>query len=154
MKLVKANDTHLTELMGWFEDEAQLVMWSGPGFRYPYDVVTFKQDLKLTTLPSFSLLSPQGALLAFGQYYLRENRCHLGRLVVNPANRGQGIAATLIANLAAKGKKELKVNSCSLFVFSDNISAIRAYQKLGFVKTQYPTDMPLAGCIYMVSDLG
>ncbi|MGY8898865.1 MAG: GNAT family N-acetyltransferase [Paraglaciecola sp.] len=85
MKLVKANDTHLTELMGWFEDEAQLVMWSGPGFRYPYDVVTFKQDLKLTTLPSFSLLSPQGALLAFGQYYLRENRCHLGRLVVNPA---------------------------------------------------------------------
>jgi ribosomal protein S18 acetylase RimI-like enzyme len=152
MKLVKANDTHLAELMGWFEDEAQLVMWSGPGFRYPYDLVTFKQDLKLTSLPSFSLLSPQGALLAFGQYYLRENRCHLGRLVVNPAHRGQGIAATLIANLAASGKKELKVNSCSLFVFSDNISAISAYQKLGFVKNQYPTDMPLAGCIYMVSD--
>lgn len=151
MKLVKANDTQLTELMGWFEDEAQLVMWSGPGFRYPYDLVTFKQDLKLTSLPSFSLLSPQGALLAFGQYYLRENRCHLGRLVVNPAHRGQGIAATLIANLAFRGKKELKVNSCSLFVFSDNISAISAYQKLGFVKNQYPTDMPLAGCIYMVS---
>ncbi|MGY8898864.1 MAG: GNAT family N-acetyltransferase [Paraglaciecola sp.] len=83
---------------------------------------------------------------------MRENRCHLGRLVVNPAHRGQGIAATLIANLAVKGKKELKVTSCSLFVFSDNISAISAYQKLGFVKTQYPTDMPLADCIYMVSD--
>ncbi|QHJ10895.1 hypothetical protein FX988_01117 [Paraglaciecola mesophila] len=154
MKLVKSSDIHLIELMSWFEDEAQIVMWSGSGFCYPYDLGTFKQNLKLTSLPSFSLVSPQGALQAFGQYYLREQRCHLCRLVVNPANRGLGIVATLIANLAARGKEEFKVNSCSLFVFNDNISAIRAYQKLGFVQTQYPTDMPLAGCTYMVSYIG
>lgn len=154
MKLIEPSDAHLVELMSWFKDETQLATWSGPGFRYPFDSVTFKEDLKLTSLPSFSLVSQQSELLAFGQYYLREKRCHLGRLVVNPSKRGQGIVATLVARLAVKGKGHLKVKTCSLFVFVDNTHAIRAYQKLGFEQSKYPTNMPLAGCIYMVSDLG
>ena len=92
--------------------------------------------------------------MAFGQYYLREKRCHLGRLVVNPSKRGQGIVATLVARLAVKGKDHLKVKTCSLFVFEDNTHAIRAYHKLGFEQSKYPTNMPLTGCSYMVSDLG
>jgi ribosomal protein S18 acetylase RimI-like enzyme len=154
MKLVELSDIHLPQLMSWFENKAQLATWSGPNFRYPFTESTFKEDLNLTTHPSYSLLSRQGELLAFGQYYLRENRCHLGRLVVNPSKRVQGIVATLIAKLAAKGKEHLKVKTCSLFVFEDNTHAIRAYQRLGFKQSQYPFDMPLAGCIYMVSDLG
>lgn len=153
MKLAEVSDVHLVQLMSWFENEAQLTMWSGPNFRYPFTESTFKKDLKLSTLSSYSLLSPQGELLAFGQYYLREKRCHLGRLVVNPVKRGQGIVATLIAKLTVKGKEHLQVNTCSLFVFEDNSNAIHAYQRLGFKQSEYPTDMPLIDCIYMVSDL-
>lgn len=144
------SDEHIREIMTWFAGEEQLKIWSGPNFRYPFDFSSFKSDLKLTSLQSFSLLSAQSDLLAFGQYYLRAGKCHLGRLVVNPEFRGQGLIAELINSLSTAGKKELQVNACSLFVFSHNTIAIKAYGELGFCAETYPEDMPLENCIYLV----
>lgn len=70
--------------MSWFSTEEELSIWSGPGFRYPFDLSSFKEDLKLDSLKSFSFVSHERKLLAFGQYYPRLGKCHLGRLVVNP----------------------------------------------------------------------
>ena len=89
-----------------------------------FDLNSFKSDLKLDSLKSFSLVSVEGNLLAFGQYYLRLDKCHLGRLIVNPNFRGQGIASHLIQKLGVLGKTELKTDSCSLFVLGHNKSAI------------------------------
>ena len=58
--------------MKWFSCEREIRQWAGPEFRYP-------------------LLNRQGLLIGFGQYYLRLERCHLSRLVINPDSRGQGI---------------------------------------------------------------
>lgn len=148
--LSNPSDGHLTQIMTWFANEAQLKIWSGPNFRYPFDFESFKSDLNLTSLNSFSLLSQQADLLAFGQYYLRAGKCHLGRLVVNPAFRGQAIVAELINGLSMAGKKELQVNACSLFVYNHNTSAVKAYEKLGFCVATYLEDMPLENCVYMV----
>tara|TARA_R110001632_G_scaffold143468_2_gene259519 strand:+ start:49516 stop:49977 length:462 start_codon:yes stop_codon:yes gene_type:complete len=150
MDLIAPSDKHIRQLMTWFEDEAQLAIWSGPDFRYPFDLSSFKYDLKLTSLQSFSGLSAQRELLAFGQYYLREGKCHLGRLVVNPEFRGQGFIAELIEKLSAVGRQELAVNACSLFVYNHNTSAITAYEKLGFVIENYPVEIPLDNFLYMV----
>ena len=88
-------------------------------------------------------------MLGFGQYYLREGRCHLGRLVIAPSERGKGLAKVLINLLGEQGKQQLNCDSLSLFVYSHNTLAKIAYEKLGFIQTQYPSDMPLDGCIYM-----
>ncbi|MGB0495041.1 MAG: GNAT family N-acetyltransferase, partial [Kangiellaceae bacterium] len=94
--------------------------------------------------------SNDGNLLAFGQYYLRLGRCHLGRLVVNPELRGQGIAYHLINQLSEIGMSDLNTNSCSLFVFERNKNAIQAYAKLGFSVADYPEKMIMENCLYMV----
>ena len=137
--------------MTWFANEEQLKIWSGPNFRYPFYFTSFKDDLNLTSLNSFSLLCAQSNLLAFGQYYLRAGKCHLGRLVVNPAFRGQAIVTDLINRLSMAGKNKLQVNACSLFVFSHNTRAIKAYERLGFCVEAYPEDMVLEKCLYMVN---
>jgi len=149
-RLTHPLDEHYSELMSWFSTEEELNLWSGPNFTYPFDLTTFKRDLKGETLKSYSLITHEGDFLAFGQYYLRLERCHLGRLVVNPHFRGQGIAAYLIDKLSDLGKSALNTNSCSLFVLAQNVSAIKAYTKLGFTRVEYPQTMPLANCLYMV----
>lgn len=150
MRLTQPSDEHFIQLMSWFSSEDELSNWSGPNFRYPFDLSSFKSDLNLNILKSFSLISSERALLAFGQYYLRLGKCHLGRLVVNPSLRGQGIASHLISQLSVLGKSDLSTESCSLFVLGHNESAIQAYTKLGFSMADYPEKMPLENCFYMV----
>ena len=150
MKLTTPTDQQLVELMSWFASEEELTVWSGPNFSYPFDLKSFKRDLKLNTLSSFSMVSSEGDLLAFGQYYLRLGKCHLGRLVVNPRFRGKGIIARLINQLIALGKSELSTQSCSLFVLAHTKSAINAYAKLGFCIVDYPEKIALENCLYMV----
>jgi ribosomal protein S18 acetylase RimI-like enzyme len=150
MHLIQPSNDHLIEVMSWFPTEQALSLWSGPNFRFPLNLDTFKQDLKLETLASFALVSNEGDLLAFGQYYLRLEKCHLGRLVVNPDLRGQGISTHLIQQLMAKGKANLNTDTCSLFVLEHNKSAINAYTKLGFSFAIYPEEITLENCLYMI----
>jgi ribosomal protein S18 acetylase RimI-like enzyme len=150
MQLIQPLESHLLEMMNWFLTEKELMDWSGPNFRYPFNKSSFIEDIKLDTLNSFSLVSKKSELLAFGQYYQRLNRCHLGRLVVNPEYRGQGIAFELMRRICEVGLKELKVEECSLFVLSHNESAIKAYTKFGFRLDNYPDEISIKNCLYMV----
>ena len=150
MRLVRTTEEQLFELMKWFSSEGDLKKWSGPGFRYPYTLASFVEDIKSDSIQSFSLVDEHQYLFAFGQYYRRLERCHLGRLVVNPQARGKGIIATLIKQLSEKGMKELQVSGCSLFVLADNHPAVRAYQKYGFTLADYPKPLMLDNCLYMI----
>jgi len=150
MKLLIPIEKHLLAMMDWFSSEDELLDWSGPHFRYPYNVSSFVEDLNINQLNSFSLISSKSEFLAFGQYYQRLGKCHLGRLIVNPQYRGKGFACVLIQQLSELGMKELEVKKCSLFVLAHNKSAIRAYEKYGFSFAHYPDEIPLEHCLYMV----
>ncbi len=150
MQLIQPLDVHLLEMMTWFPSEDKLVIWSGPNFRYPFNSKSFIEDLNIKKLNSFCLVSNKHDLLAFGQYYQRLGRCHLGRLVVSPKFRGRGVASVLMQHLSELGLKALNVKECSLFVFSHNQNAIKAYEKFGFKFSEYPDEMPLENCLYMV----
>ena len=150
MQLILPLESQLVEMMSWFSSEQELTDWSGPNFRYPYDISTFVEDLKLSELSSFALVSNASDFLAFGQYYQRLGKCHLGRLIVNPKFRGQGIASELMRHICDVGLEELEVKECSLFVLAHNVNAIKAYEKFGFSFVEYPDEMPLENCLYMV----
>ena len=153
MTLTSPSQAHILELMSWFSDADALLQWAGPGFRFPFDLTSFQEDLKANPDTAFALVSPTGELLGFGQYYQRLDKCHLGRLVINPAHRGQGLACELIQGISEVGSQALAVKQCSLFVLAHNQAAIRAYQKAGFILTDYPEPLPLANCLYMVSSM-
>ncbi len=149
-RLLPVSKTDIRPMMGWFEDKQALLQWSGPDFAYPFTEASFYRDLKLQKCASYGLISDVGELVAFGQFYRRLNRCHLGRLVVSPVFRGQGVAQQLIESLTAIGCDQLGVNQVSLFVLSNNSAAISAYEKAGFEITPYPEQMPLDDCFYMI----
>jgi hypothetical protein len=42
MRLTQPSDENFIELMSWFSNEDELSIWSGPNFRYPFDLSSFK----------------------------------------------------------------------------------------------------------------
>ena len=46
MDLIQASEAHLKELMTWFATAAACTRWGGPGFRFPYDETSFREDLQ------------------------------------------------------------------------------------------------------------
>jgi ribosomal protein S18 acetylase RimI-like enzyme len=148
--LQQFDHARLAALMGWFPTADACRVWGGLQFRFPYTLESFRDDAKLDSLPSWMLVEA-GEMVAFGQYYLRIGRCHLGRLAVAPPLRGRGIGAKLVRELSRRGTVELGVDECSLFVLPGNERAQRLYARLGFEVDRYPDQSPIyAGCIYMV----
>jgi ribosomal protein S18 acetylase RimI-like enzyme len=141
----------LPELMSWFSDQESCQVWGGPEFRFPFTEASFRDDAKLDSLPSWALIGDDGMLAGFGQCYFRAGRCHVGRLAISPALRGQGFGSTLVRELCSWGRAEFGVESCSLFVMPSNVQARRLYERLGFAQVPYPEPSPeLQGIIYMV----
>ena len=144
----------LPELMSWFPDALSCGVWAGPQFRFPFSEATFREDSRIGHLSSWSLPAADSSLGAFGQYYLRLGRCHLARLAVAPALRGQGIGGTLIRELCDRGCQELGTDSCSLFVLAGNAPALQLYRRLGFMEVTYPEPTSMVnGILYMVATL-
>lgn len=150
--LVAATEPHLAALMRWFPDARSCAVWGGPAFRFPFDPESFREDAHWGEMPSRAIVGPDGALLAFGQWYLRSGRCNLARLAVSPARRRAGLGTLLVRRLAAEGCRRLAVEECSLFVASANEPAAALYRKLGFVDSELPDgDVAPAGALYMVA---
>ena len=150
MQLVPANDAYLHELMSWFETEAAVINWAGPGFRFPFSTDSFAEDLKLQQLACWFLQAEDGQLLGFGQYAEQHGHCHLSRLVIHPMFRGYGFIQILLGQLQRQANLTLNTSSASLFVFRSNPVAIRAYQLAGFVEQLHPEGELHALCSYMV----
>jgi ribosomal protein S18 acetylase RimI-like enzyme len=144
--------SELRDLMSWFPDRTSCQTWGGLQFRFPFTEETFREDAKVQTLATWSLINSDGTFCAFGQYYPRLGRCHLGRLAVAPALRGRGIGRTLVQEIARRGLNDLGVDYCSLFVLPGNERAARLYSRLGFSAQPYPEPEPaFDACIYMVA---
>ncbi|WP_416306033.1 GNAT family N-acetyltransferase [Neptunicella sp. SCSIO 80796] len=150
MKLIPPTNILLSQMMNWFTSQQQTYQWGGPEFPFPFTAETFRQGLKLDELNSFALQDDNRQFVAFGQFYLREGRCHLGRLVVSPDQRGRGLGKLLVEQLIKKGRAQLQVSECSLFVLKDNHNALQLYLSLGFILADYPKPMPIEDCFYMV----
>jgi ribosomal protein S18 acetylase RimI-like enzyme len=144
----------LPELMTWFPDAHPLRTWGGPEFRFPFTPATFREDAKVDSIDSFALVAEDGALAAFGQCYLRIERCHFGRVGVAPARRGQGIGTLLLAEMAAWGQARFGPRELSLFVKHDNEAAHRLYRRLGFREAPYPDPAFMPDAHYMIADVG
>lgn len=152
LRLVTLTNGHIDALMRWFPDAAAVAVWS-PSTSFPFtDRVRFILESKLDEIPSWMLVDDAGTPLAFGQYYARHGCCHLGRLVVAPERRGEGLGSELIRQLMARGTAELGARRCSLFVLDYNTAARKLYARLGFTETAYPEKMPLPDCLYLTLD--
>jgi ribosomal protein S18 acetylase RimI-like enzyme len=152
-KLVNVSNGQCLTVKTWFSDHNAIYTWGGPNMTYPMSDTDFLNLLNAPHINSFCLQDEGQQIIAFGQHYLRLERHHLGRLVVNPSCRGQGLGKILIQQLLAQAFTSKATLGASLFVFRDNTVAYNCYQSLGFIETDYPEKTfprNMQNCAYMV----
>lgn len=149
--LAKTRSVEIDELMNWFPQAENIIVWGGPTFRFPFTRATFLEDIHWGRMASFSLKDRAATLAAFGQLYERDGRIHLARLVVNPSMRGQGVGKRLISMLMDAGQARFSGSEFSLFVFRENTAAYECYKSMGFIVRKYPEDMPHGDVCYYLT---
>lgn len=156
LSLVGASPNDALEVLDWFASEKQIKDWGGPAMYFPISVIKFIDRLNLNGLGSFKVVDTDSPnkTLAFGQFYVRLGRHHLGRLAVSPNSRGHGVGRFLVNALIDNAHDSQTAQGESLFVMGDNMVAIGLYESLGFKFADYPEILPdgLHDCLYMIRD--
>lgn len=137
-------------LMTWFRTAEDVNVWGGPKFRFPFTLETFLEDCHWPAMLSFALRDSDD-MLAFGQVYERQNRINLARLVASPEHRGKGFGRKLVEALIEEAPSHFDCDEYSLFVYRDNVPALRCYESCGFRITNYPDDTEMADVCYYLT---
>ena len=82
------------------------------------------------------LLDAEGNTAGFGQVLPREpGTAHLGRIIVSPLLRGQGVGRALVEQLIAAALERHHPEQITLNVYTYNTPALELYRSLGFTIT-------------------
>ncbi|GGC48378.1 aminoglycoside N(6')-acetyltransferase [Parapedobacter defluvii] len=122
-------------LQSWVTSPELLFQFSGERFSYPLSLEQLTEYRAEYPDRRMYIAWVQGQPMAFGEIIPQDNgRPRLGRILVgNPAIRGMGIGARFITALVDECGRLYDCDAVELNVWDENISAIRCYEKVGFV---------------------
>ncbi len=131
------------QLIKWSGDEAFLLQWAGPYFKFPLTEEQLDQYLEgANDINKSDRLIYKAIEICtdtiVGHISLggidRVNRSgRIGKVLIgSSSNRGKGIGEGMLKAILKIGFEELKLHRISLGVFDFNERAIRCYEKVGF----------------------
>ena len=127
--------TCYARLIEWVDSEESLMQFAGPAFSFPLTEDQLEKSLSDKKRFAFSVIDKsRKEAIGHSEIYLAENSAYLGRILIGDASlRGQGIGQQTVALLLEYAFINLQQSKAELNVFDWNVSAIRCYQKCGFV---------------------
>ena len=125
-------------LISWIGGPEELLTWSGPAFRWPLDpgqLGAYAAESVARRRIWTAVDARSGAAVGHASLKLETDRPsgRLGRVLVAPGARGRGVGAAMLTQVLAHAFDELGLARVELGVFTHNGSAIRLYERLGFV---------------------
>jgi ribosomal-protein-alanine N-acetyltransferase len=121
-------------VLGWVDTPAALRLWGGHKLSWPPEVDKTWREIGAETGNTFTLVDAEGAITGFGQALAREaGWVHLGRIIVLPQLRGQGVGRVLVRALINEAVERHHPKEITLNVYRDNLPAVRLYRSLGFM---------------------
>jgi len=131
------------QLKEWITDEATLMNWSGALFSFPLTQKSldwYIEDINDTRHSDAFVYkvteAPRGITIghiSLGGISRKNKSARISRVLVAPAHQGKGYCCEMVKAVLKIGFEELKLHRISLGVYDINKSAIRCYQKAGFV---------------------
>ena len=122
----------------WIRSRAEAVVAGGPQFPFP---LTAEGMLAIAADPAwrvFTLSDGQGQVVATASLFAKEDGLLLrvGRVIVDPARRGEGWGRRVMEELLALTDAEPSVRATELGVFTHNLLARALYERLGYVRSE------------------
>ena len=128
-----ADPRDLSTVLAWIHSPEDLRLWGGPLLTYPPDEVKTWREICADEYNTFALVDPAGSLVGFGQTFPRlPDTVHLGRIILSPAVRGQGLGRVLVRALINSALEQFHPAVITLNVYSANLPAVQLYRSLGF----------------------
>lgn len=129
-ELVPASEADARAATGWVRTATDTLLFAGPGLGHPWtaaDLLNPSRD----GWQVYSLHDEEARPVSVGSIRPEEGRAHLGRLLVDPERRGQGIGRALVKQLLAQARL-MGHDTATLGVYAHNRNALGLYQSLGF----------------------
>ena len=139
IKITQTNDlADLHQAGSWVNDQAQCAAWAGDIVRFPFVDTSLEDDIEFTQHRHFILMKAD-KLAAFAQLRcINPYHAHIGRLIINPHFRGQGIAPKFFKALTNKARTQNpKITLITLNVLETNLTALKIYADQGFEQYRF-----------------
>jgi len=129
----------IVELFSWFATEREVLQWAGAALSWPLQRSEFVDLIKQHrgAEPKRELWAVMQGDLMVAHFQIGLNRrlrtAGLGRIAIAPAHRGKRISASLMDLICDQAFSHAWVHRTDLLVYDHNQTAIRAYERAGFV---------------------
>jgi RimJ/RimL family protein N-acetyltransferase len=129
----------IDRLIAWVPDETFLLQWAGPTLAWPLTREQFEREIKaLTPHGPHRMYRAVKDLTTVGHIEIKSidtkhANAMLGRILVAPSARGQGLGLPIVSEALRVCFGELKLHRVGLRVFTQNKIAIACYKRAGFV---------------------
>lgn len=137
LRLVAFAPLHFAELAGWFTNEREIVQWGGPGVSFPLDTRQAQAMIDDSDRPARRcwMVASGAELVGHAQlgFDWRNGVATLGRVAVAPAARGRRLALPMLKLVLEQAFARGDIERVELSVYPWNATAIRVYERLGFV---------------------
>ncbi|MET8244100.1 GNAT family N-acetyltransferase [Streptomyces sp. NPDC005202] len=130
-------------LLSWVGSSSAMRLWAGDAFRWPLDEAQLAAYLAETRTPGRrSWTTWDGRGQAVGHASLRVDfparSGRLGRVLIAPQARRRGLAGEMLRQVLEVAFGDVGLRRLELGVYSDNVAAVRLYERMGFVADDQP----------------
>lgn len=129
----------IPDLFSWFSSEREVLLWGGASLAWPLQRRQFVDLIKRHrgADPDREIWSVTRDNDMLGHFQIgfnrRLNSAALGRIVLAPRVRGQGLSRPLLKLILRTAFRRAWVHRVDLMVYAPNAPAISAYLRAGFV---------------------
>ncbi|MBD3270353.1 GNAT family N-acetyltransferase [Candidatus Peregrinibacteria bacterium] len=145
VKIEEFNQQDISSLLKWLEgtNARFLYQFAGPKYHFPLTEQQLLQTIESKEVMPFKVIDIEnGKNIGHCQFMRisKENSsASIGRLLVNPDQRGKGFGTMMLKAMINYAENTLKLKKLKLRVFDFNRSAIKCYKKLDFTEIKIET---------------
>jgi RimJ/RimL family protein N-acetyltransferase len=125
-------------LIGWIDSPEVLARWGGSAFSFPLDEEQLERDLAGAgdSRLAFNAMAAGEVVGHVGLAALRpeQGSAYIGRFLVEPGHRGQGLGGAILHAILGKAFRELGLHRVGAQVLESNPRAVILYERVGFVR--------------------
>ena len=136
MHLKKYSTEDFDVLESWITDAGLLFQFAGTAWKFPFTRQQMSDyQIRFPERQFYMAYNEDSKPFAFGEIIVDDaNTPRLGRLLIGQENsRGKGLGVKFIDLLIQECNQRLSPDIIYLYVFEDNLPAIRCYEKAGFL---------------------
>ncbi len=143
LHLIPFTPADIDRLRGWIRSPEELMLWTASSFGFPLTRAHLESHLRDSAERGdrriFKAVTGDGDAvgdvvghLELGAIDPRNRSVRIGRVLVDPGRRGQGLGGAMMRAALAKAFEEIGAHRVELGVFDANPAAIACYERVGF----------------------